>query len=1101
MTTDTSNTDAARGTSSDRVQLFNSGGDVSATITGGATIGGYGLRVATGQLGAGITFNNNGSVNQATAAVATGAVQLTADTGPLIYNSASGATVTGVGNSALQLKTAGDITAHVNGDIVNTNSSGSSSGVQIEVSGNTLLDGAGNISGAQGVNAAITGSGDFTLGGSGNITFTSDYGIGVNKYSNPGTVTINRTGTITGPGAGGGNNKGISVQGAVGDVFVTGVGAISGVGVGIDIASEGNLMVTPGGAITAADSGISAATANNGAGSVTTTSAYDVTAGNRGITAATVSGAATINLTGGTVTTTNNGGIGLYAFSTVGGTTRINMSGGLVQVGGAGIGLFARAEGGGNAIVDQTGGSIGVAGTPVVGNGIIAGVDANGGNASVTAGPVYATADAIIVNNAGPGTIDVTTNATVHSTTGSAVVAQTSAGGATTITNNGTLSGAAAVGVVSATSGGGSIGITNNAGGAIGSNQSAPETRVAIATSGGATTLVNNGTLTGRLSLANAANSISNSGTWTSNGANTLGTVSTTLTNTGAMTLGSGGTITGTNVSIVNSAGTLRNDGTINADVTVNGGTLTGGGTVVGATTIGNGSTLAPLTSASTFNVGGNLTFAAGSTYAIRVSPGSAGRTVATGTANLTGGRVSATYQPGTYLNRSYTILTSTGLGGTSFAGLTNNSLPAGVTASLGYTANDVLLNLVATLGTLPGSGLSNNQQNIANTLNNYFNAGGALPPGFVNLFGLTGSALNSGLDQISGEQATGAPTAAFQSMNQFLGAMLNPFSTGDRAPANVGIARGFASEAVVNKKAARAYAAMTPKDARADEVDRRWGVWGGAYGASGQINGDPARGAHDLSARTYGVIAGADYRATPDTVFGFAMSGGGANWGLSDGLGSGRSDVFQIGAYATHKFGAAYVSAALGYAWHSTTTERTVTVSGRDQLNADFNAHSIGARFEGGYRLSMNPFNVTPYAAYQAQAFYSPSYGETATSGSSQFALSYGSKTISSNRVELGAWVDRSIALTPDKDLQLRARAAWAHDWNGDRTINAAFQSLPGAGFAVSGAMPGADALLVSFGGGLNFANGWSILASYEGEFAQGASTSAGRGTLRYQW
>jgi uncharacterized protein with beta-barrel porin domain len=74
-----------------------------------------------------------------------------------------------------------------------------------------------------------------------------------------------------------------------------------------------------------------------------------------------------------------------------------------------------------------------------------------------------------------------------------------------------------------------------------------------------------------------------------------------------------------------------------------------------------------------------------------------------------------------------------------------------------------------------------------------------------------------------------------------------------------------------------------------------RWATWVGAFGGGNHTAGDLAViGSHDLSARTVGVAAGLDYHLTPDTVLGFALAGGGTNWNLSQGLGSGKSDAFQ---------------------------------------------------------------------------------------------------------------------------------------------------------------------------------------------------------------
>jgi hypothetical protein len=48
--------------------------------------------------------------------------------------------------------------------------------------------------------------------------------------------------------------------------------------------------------------------------------------------------------------------------------------------------------------------------------------------------------------------------------------------------------------------------------------------------------------------------------------------------------------------------------------------------------------------------------------------------------------------------------------------------------------------------------------------------------------------------------------------------------------------------------------------------------------------------------------------------VVGFALAGWGTNYGLSDGLGGGHSDMFQAAVYSTTRMNGAYVSTALAY-------------------------------------------------------------------------------------------------------------------------------------------------------------------------------------------
>src|SRR3954447_2942557 len=88
----------------------------------------------------------------------------------------------------------------------------------------------------------------------------------------------------------------------------------------------------------------------------------------------------------------------------------------------------------------------------------------------------------------------------------------------------------------------------------------------------------------------------------------------------------------------------------------------------------------------STMTVAGGLSFASGATYQVQISPTVASSARVTGAATLAG-TVNAQIAPGSYVDRSYTILTSTlGFAGTTFNALTTNGLPAGFTASLGYT-------------------------------------------------------------------------------------------------------------------------------------------------------------------------------------------------------------------------------------------------------------------------------------------------------------------------------------------------------------------------------------------------------------------------------
>ncbi len=609
-------------------------------------------------------------------------------------------------------------------------------------------------------------------------------------------------------------------------------------------------------------------------------------------------------------------------------------------------------------------------------------------------------------------------------------------------------------------------------------------------------------------SLAGAGSVTLGSATLTTGNDNTSTTFSGTISGTGGLTkIGNGAFVLSGNNTYSGpttlNAGTLTVNGSIaNSAVTVNSGaTLAGIGTV-GATNINSGGTFAPGNSPGTMTVQGNLAFQSGALYLVQVTPSIASSSNVSGSASLAG-TVQAVFASGSYVVRTYTILSAaSGRSGT-FGSLTTSNLPAGFTASLSYTATDAILNLTANLGGGPSAlgtgGLSINQQNVANALNNFFNNGGTLPPGFATIFGLTGANLGNALTQLSGEAATGAQQPAFQLTNQFLGIMLDPFVDG-RGDVTGGGAIGFAPEREeLPDDIALAYAKLLKAPPKPPSFEQRWSVWGAGYGGSNRTTGDVAVvGSHDLSARTAGGAAGLDYRLAPGTVVGFALAGGGTDWSLAQGIGGGKSDAFQAGLYGTARSGPAYLAAALAYTNHWMSTDRLAFAG--DHLTASFNAQSFGGRVEGGYRFMTYYGGLTPYAAIQSQTFHTPGYTETDLNGGG-FALGFNSRNATDTRSELGGRFDRLLLLNPEAALTMRARVAWAHDWVSDPTLAAVFQTLPGASFIVNGATPAKNSALASAGAELRLANGVVLLGKFDGEFASHSSTYAGTGTVRYTW
>ncbi len=536
--------------------------------------------------------------------------------------------------------------------------------------------------------------------------------------------------------------------------------------------------------------------------------------------------------------------------------------------------------------------------------------------------------------------------------------------------------------------------------------------------------------------------------------------------------------------------------------LSVNSGGTLGGNGVVGNTVI-NGGTLAPGNSIGLLTVQGNLVFTTAASYLVEVSATAADRTNVTGVATLGGATVNAVFAPGSnVVKQQYVILNATG----GVSGIFNpvvGSNNANIQSTLSYDANDAFLNLKLVF--VAPNGLNTNQQNVANALSGFFNSTGSIPAVFAALG-------PGGLTQASGEAATGSQQTTFNAMNQFMGLLTDPFiaGRGDGVASSGGApqfadendrANAYAANGKPRSAGARdAYAAIYRKAPVTEAFAQRWSVWAAGYGGSQTTDGNAALGSNAATSRIYGTAVGADYRFSPFTLAGFALAGGGTNFSVANALGSGRSDLFQAGAFVRHTVGPAYILAALAYGWQDITTDRTVTIAGVDQLRAKFNANAWSGRVEGGYRFVKQGVGLTPYAAGQFTTFELPTYAETAVIGASTFALGYAAKNVTASRSELGLRSDKSFVMQ-DAILTLRGRAAWAHDFNPDRNIAATFQTLPGASFVVNGAAQWPDAALATASAEMKWLNGFSLAATFEGEFSNVTRSYTGKGVARYAW
>jgi uncharacterized protein with beta-barrel porin domain len=551
-------------------------------------------------------------------------------------------------------------------------------------------------------------------------------------------------------------------------------------------------------------------------------------------------------------------------------------------------------------------------------------------------------------------------------------------------------------------------------------------------------------------------------------------------------------------------SGTVALTGTADSSTNMtvsSGATLQGTAALTTALNVLGGGTFAPGTTTTKMTITGSLMLQSAAVYMVTLTGLNASGANVIGAANITSATFAVASGSTAVVGHNYLVLQTTSV----VTGQFSNAkvfIAGGLQGKLDYTTNpdDVFLDVsFGTLAPLLPPGTPQNALNVANAIDSFITGGGTLPANFQNIFNFTPAQIVTALTQLDGETSTGADTSQFALVNDFFN-LLSDMALGSGGGGGTGSgATGFAATPhdMFPSDLARAYDEAL-KQGQPSNFEQRWTAWGSGFGGYATYNGNATVGSSTLHASDYGFAGGMDYRAAPDLKFGFALAGAGTNWSLSQNLGSGRSDVFQIAGYGIKHFGPAYFTAmaAFGNAW--ITTNRTAALG--DQLRATFNGQSYALRGEAGYRFAVLPMaGITPYLAAQTQWFHTPSYSETDLNGGG-FGLAFNSQTVNDTRSEVGARAD-DLTMFNGTPLVLRGRLAWAHDWVSSAALGAIFQALPGSAFTVNGAAVPKNSTLASAGAQWYFAPNWSVEAKFDGEFASTAQTYSGTGTLRYSW
>nr|WP_246339853.1 autotransporter domain-containing protein [Ancylobacter tetraedralis] len=541
-------------------------------------------------------------------------------------------------------------------------------------------------------------------------------------------------------------------------------------------------------------------------------------------------------------------------------------------------------------------------------------------------------------------------------------------------------------------------------------------------------------------------------------------------------------------------AGLLQVNGSLGGPVSVLGGGTLGGGGTIGGLVVGSGGTVAPGTSPGTLTVNGNVSFAAGSTYAAEAwADGRHDLITATGTATLSGGTVSLLAQAG-YGNplATYTILAAqAGVAG-QFADVVSNY--AFISPSLSYDGSNVYLTLARNDVDFAATAMTANQGAVANAAQSL----GLGNPVYNSVLQLTASQAPGAFDQLSGEVHASAQSVFMEQSSLIRGA-LNDRLRG--AQGSVGAAAGTVVRVVETPDGALAYAAPSKVQVAADmsmpmkaaplvAPAERFALWTTGFGNWGSFNG--TGNAAGVTNSTGGFLIGADTVILDGWRVGVAGGYIYTDFSVSGRNASGSSDNGHVGLYAGKTWDALALRSGLAYTWHDVSTGRTVAFPGfADSLSADYNAGTFQAFGELGYRIeapfaSLEPFANLAYVHLNTDGYTEQGGAAALYSDGSDFDTTFATLGLRASReLTLGAY-----------EATLRGTLGWRHAF-GDIAPSVTQAFLGSDAFTVTGVPIAEDAAVLEAGLDLRLSASSTLGIAYTGQFGDGVTQNSFNASL----
>lgn len=269
-------------------------------------------------------------------------------------------------------------------------------------------------------------------------------------------------------------------------------------------------------------------------------------------------------------------------------------------------------------------------------------------------------------------------------------------------------------------------------------------------------------------------------------------------------------------------------------------------------------------------------------------------------------------------------------------------------------------------------------------------------------------------------------------------------------------------------------------------------GVWGQTFSSWGRNSGNGNVG--KLDGNTTGFLLGADRKLADHNVriggyFGYSRG----DYDVDSRRSKADTDNYHLGLYAAGQQDAFSLRGALGYTWHKIEGKRNVDFSGfSDRLKSDYDANSLLAFTEAGYRFGQPEMNVEPFINLSYIRLHTDSFQESGGAA----ALSVRNETMNTFYSTLGV---RGVTELP-KNASLYGSLGWQHAY-GDKNTSSRMAFAGSDAFVTQGQAVDDNVMVGDIGVSVKLSRAATLDVGYQGQFGADTRVNSVNANLRWSF